>query len=356
MKKFSILENEKQEKLPTKNMRSSNFELLRIICMLLIIAHHFSVHSAFSSNTSIINLALIKFLKIGGKIGVNIYVLISGYFMINSHFKLKKLLKLICETAFYSIIIYLSFCIFKKETLSFSKLWLYTFPVYGKLNWFMTYFILLYIFSPFINKCLKNCSTKEHLSLICILLASQLIIPNHANYSPIIFSELIWFITLYIIAAFIRLHPSDMLDLNIFMGYIAIGSFILIATTTVFCNMSFYSMTNIVCLVCSFSIFCVFKNLKIKNSKFINTISSATLGVYLIHDNRLVRRQLWNKLLQTPKHALSSNFYLYSFVSILLVFVACRIIDLIRKYFVYLCSKIKFKTKNLNNTKELSTH
>lgn len=75
-----------------KKIRMSNFELLRILCMFLIVAHHFSVHSTFSNDISVVNLCLVRALRIGGKLAVNVYVLISGYFMISSKFKLKKLL------------------------------------------------------------------------------------------------------------------------------------------------------------------------------------------------------------------------------------------------------------------------
>ena len=70
--------------------RSSNFELLRIICMVLIVAHHFACHSDFSSTISSLNNAVIKTLIIGGRLGVNVYVLISGYFLINSKFKINR--------------------------------------------------------------------------------------------------------------------------------------------------------------------------------------------------------------------------------------------------------------------------
>lgn len=66
--------------------RKSNLELLRIFAMLLIVAHHFAVHTNFQfpSSFTTINRAWIQFIVIGGKIGVNIFVLISGYFMVNT--------------------------------------------------------------------------------------------------------------------------------------------------------------------------------------------------------------------------------------------------------------------------------
>ena len=96
----------------SKVNRKSNFELLRIIAMILIIAHHFSLHGGFRvvQSKPLINRIWILWLQLGGKIGVNIFVLISGYFLVSSPaFKLKKVLKLWLQLFFYSIVIYAVF-------------------------------------------------------------------------------------------------------------------------------------------------------------------------------------------------------------------------------------------------------
>lgn len=67
----------------------SNFELLRIVSMVLIIAHRYTLHSGFSFDTASISLR--RFLSFGGKIGVNLFVLISGYFLLNSAFRSKRI-------------------------------------------------------------------------------------------------------------------------------------------------------------------------------------------------------------------------------------------------------------------------
>ena len=99
------------EKVEEKNIeRKSNFELLRIIAMFMIIFHHISVHSNFNNLTTT-NLLYLKFIQIGGKIGVNIFVLISGYFLINTErIKINKIFKLWGQMLFYSLLIYIVFC------------------------------------------------------------------------------------------------------------------------------------------------------------------------------------------------------------------------------------------------------
>lgn len=101
--------------------RQSNIELLRIISMILILAHHFSVHGGFNilKTSFTINRLWIQFLQFGGKIGVNIFVIISGYFLITSKgIKISKVLKLWLQLFFYSVSIYTLFVLTGVEVVS----------------------------------------------------------------------------------------------------------------------------------------------------------------------------------------------------------------------------------------------
>ena len=74
-----------------RNQRNSNLEILRIIAMFFIIAHHFAVHGMGNVDfvASNMNNYIIFFSGILGKIGVVLFILISAYFMINSKFTLR---------------------------------------------------------------------------------------------------------------------------------------------------------------------------------------------------------------------------------------------------------------------------
>ena len=178
--------------------RSSNFELLRIVCMLFIILHHFSVHTVLPSEAPEINLIIMKICAIGGKIGVNSYVLISGYFLINSKFKLSKLIKIIAEVVFYSLLIYGILCLTGQVEFSWQGLANQAFPIIKEQYWFMTAYVVTYALSPFINKALKSFSNKEYLVLLALLIAFQWNLPffNLGNY----LGNAGWFITIYAIA------------------------------------------------------------------------------------------------------------------------------------------------------------
>ena len=74
-----------------------------------------------------------------------------------------------------------------------------------------------------------------------------------------------------------------------------------------------------------------FKDLPIKQSKLINTISASTFGVLCIHANSDTMRQwLWKDVVDCVGQYSSEQLVLLSFVSIFCIFFSCIIIDFIR--------------------------
>lgn len=326
-----------EEATQKQNKRQSNFELLRIICMLFIIAHHLSWHSNIPNNISNFNLYFHRSLIILGKIAVNLFVLISGYFMINSKFSFKKVLKLILETTFYSLIIYSLLCIFGLKTFNIKMFIDQVLSIYSQQYWFMSYFIILYILSPFLNKVLKQCSIKEFVVLLSVLLIFQLDI--FGIKSNVSLSLLAWFITLYITAAFLRLHFDDKGK----VGYAWLAFFIsltIIVISTIVFEKNYCGENNILSFIFSIATFYIFKYIEIKHSKIINLIASTTLGVYLIHDNNIINKLIWNKWLNIPYHITTDYYWLFCICVILLVFTISCLIDLIRILIDKLCTQL----------------
>lgn len=103
----------------TVKNRESNFELVRIFAMLMIVAHHLSVHGvqqiSFDSsylsyaNGSFFNQLFTCFLIPGGKIGVALFFMITGFFMCKKENSSAK--KVVIQTAFCSVLTGLLFVI-----------------------------------------------------------------------------------------------------------------------------------------------------------------------------------------------------------------------------------------------------
>lgn len=86
--------------------RESNFELLRIFAMFLIVLSHFVVYGIYpywQQNASTLNhfnnIAALLFFT--GKIGVTLFVFLTGYFSCLQDFKLKKCLDVYLKMLFF---------------------------------------------------------------------------------------------------------------------------------------------------------------------------------------------------------------------------------------------------------------
>lgn len=134
-----------------KKERSSNFELMRIIMMIAIIAHHYVVNSGITSyydySNITPNMIFLQLFGFAGKAMINGFLLITGYFMIKSKFSLEKLIKMYLQIKFYKITIYISLILIGADKFSFTGFIKMIFNiVYGVNIGFTATFLLLYIY------------------------------------------------------------------------------------------------------------------------------------------------------------------------------------------------------------------
>ena len=306
-----------------KKERNSSLELLRIICMLLIITHHFAVHSNFISNeTTVFNAFLINILSSFGKLGSNVFVMITGYFVVESKFKPRRVINVVALTIFYNSLLYVIFSAINSnfKFVNFLKSF---FPIHNEGYWFVTTFVALSLLSPFINKMLHALTHIQHLLLVILLVLMQVYVPKVNSYFTL--SSLAWFITLYVIGAYVRRYPNKIICSPLYMG---ISTAVFCSTLSVWKNAT--NMRDLVCLSASFAIFCLFNSINMKNIKIINLVAKTTFGVYLIHDSKFVRNTLWNKILKCPDYSSSGAFIFYAVVCIFAVFIVCSAIELCR--------------------------
>ena len=125
--------------------KESNIELLKVISIFLIILHHYCIHNSYAGDLNLsninFNLLLTRIFSFG-KFANHIFIIVTGYFMINKNIKYTKIIKLVFEMYFYSILIFLIFKIFNIVPLGDKDLIKSILPIiYG--NWFLVYYIIL---------------------------------------------------------------------------------------------------------------------------------------------------------------------------------------------------------------------
>ena len=82
-------------------------------------------------------------------------------------------------------------------------------------------------------------------------------------------------------------------------------------------KLDYFSINQPYALLLSFSLFMVFKELTIPYSKTINLLGASTFGVYLFHDNNLLRSYMWLDIF----HIAESKYLIpYSLLLMIVVF------------------------------------
>ncbi len=144
-----------------KKSRESNIELLRILLLLFICFWHVIVHGykfAFIKDTGVpLNAEWLDFFASFLCPAVNTFVLISGYFGI--HYSKEGLSRFSFQATLFSVTTTLIIMVL---TGSFAgkSLILSFFPIITQRWWFLTIYILLFIFSPILNNGLNALTTK----------------------------------------------------------------------------------------------------------------------------------------------------------------------------------------------------
>lgn len=331
--------------------RNTSIELLRIISMIMIMFHHFAYHGNFEWNFNEVTLPHLwyDFILMGGKVGVDIFVLISGYFLIENTEKLfqpKKLLKFWGQVVFYSIMTYLLSVMLRLNAFEIKQLIKVCLPITYPGWWFASTYFMLYLIHPFLNKLLHGLSKTEYQYLILMMVLCWSIIPT-ATTQLFESNSLLWFVTLYGIAGYVNLYGGNQKLQS--KHYFSLYFMVLIITYTVSTTflflgtkkeewsthaIDFFEIERLPILLMAITLFMGFVTLKMNYHKWINMIASATFGVYLIHDSSYIRYYLWTNIFKINQYQDSTFLILYSILVVFILYVSCTMIDLIRKKLV----------------------
>ena len=335
--------------------RQSNFEILRVLAMAMIVAMHFMLKGGIavpmSDDGSITN-HLAWIIEAFCIVAANCYVLISGYFLVETQWKLKKLISLVAQVLFYSLLIPLACLLFGIGNVSEWSVYEWIFailPLQMDHYWFATSYVLLFMLVPVLAPGVKQLSKKQLQITIGVLLVYYCVIKS---LSPILLStdnygyDLGWFICLFLIAAYIRLYGIPFFErttksLCIYLiscvgifGISAIAGFICRKTGALKYYMDMpYCYNYFLTLIGSVALFYVFKQMKVKEEGVVTTLlcrmSPYTFGVYLLHEN-LAIRNLWPAWLGVEGVKGRPLFVLQMLFAVVIVFAFGIVIDFVR--------------------------
>ncbi len=301
--------------------RMANLDLLRCVAMMMVVVLHYlgkgnllpDLREDSISGMGILAWLLESFCVVA----VNVYMLISGYFLCTSSFKLSRLLQLWLQIWFYSVAFGMIGALtgVLSET-PFDTHYLLTllFPVTMEHYWFMTAYVFLYLLLPLVGASVKR-MTKQQLQITIVLLLAVFCIAK--SILPVRLEtdrkgyDCLWYLCVFLTAAYARRFGIPFLEKKCRSLLLYVGGSLLIFAGT-FLLREIYLRTgrmellmkvcmeynHLLAFLAAVGLFGAFQGLRIqgRGAKLIRTVAPYTLGVYLLHEN-LGLRYSWQKWL-----------------------------------------------------------
>lgn len=289
-----------------KKNRQSGIELLRIVALLLVIVLHYCevIVPAFKEVGGI-NYHISLGVRSLAACAVDIFLVISGYFMCTSNNRvLGKPLSLILQVCVYNELMYLVEVMFGIYPLSVRHIVSSFIPD----SYYSTLFVVLYLISPYINMIIRNLTHREWNVLIVLVMV---IFSIGSSFSTL-FSEITgspwmgintigaWgsqqgfnivnFILLYVVGAYIRLagvpaYLSTKTKQIILLTFCLLCTYIIAELEEFFplASMRFaWVYDNPIVILTAVCLFLIFKDFSFRSS-VVNYLATFVYPVFLIH-------------------------------------------------------------------------
>lgn len=306
---------------PKKAQRMANLELLRCIAMMMVIVLHYLGKSDLLVDLTENPLGSVGmtawFLESFCIVAVNVYMLISGYFLCMSTYKPGRLIKLYLQVWFYSVgvgVLAIMTGIFPWQDVTVHDLLTFVFPVSMEHYWFITAYVFLYILLPFVGGALRK-MTKAQMqialgTLLAVFCVMKSVLPVRLE-KDLQGYDCLWYLCVFVTAAYLRRFGLPFLQkiknsLLLYVGgcvavfgltmglrqvYLRTGSLDRILSI----GMEYNHVLPFLAAVGLFSLFALLK-VGERAGTFINKIAPYTLGVYLLHEH-IGLRYAWQKWL-----------------------------------------------------------
>ena len=297
--------------MPGKTTRSSNLELLRILCMLLIIGDHLTGQSGIADYTTLPSSFAFCLIGCGSRIACSVYVLIGGWFLCEQPYKTRRPLSLWLSLWLYTVPVTL-LCKLAGLDVSWGALRWAAFPASTRQLWFISDYLLLLLCVPLLNRLLRGLSRPAHRGLLAVLAVPLIVYPTLFGENGAV-SDTAWmFLYEYLLIAYLRRWPDNRLAHLLQHRAAALGLGLGLPLLN---------------LLAALALFYLFKRLDLGCVRWVNALAGTTLGVYILHQVPAFRGFLWNGLLQAEAHHGSVG---YTLLAILAVFLGCAAVDALR--------------------------
>lgn len=294
-----------------KKKRYANYDLLKIMSILLIIMHHYALWTKWEFEPGVhANKLVAQTLLIGGKLGVNLFVMITGYFLVVSKPKWQSLLNTWIQTSVISIVMYSLMVVFQvsENIFSLTTLLKAVFPFFFGSYWFVTSYSLMYVSIPIWNYILNTVPAEKVKNGLLVSFFVLSIYPLFYNDAGMNFAYPVWMMYLYCLGGYFKLRQMSGLTIKVrtywqyLFGLLCVGVGINIGLQFIFAypesmlarllkflgwsEALFYKQnTSPLLLGLAIVIFVLFSKWQVTSNKGIEFLSRGAFGAYLFQSS-----------------------------------------------------------------------
>lgn len=332
-----------------KTVRNYSIDLLKITAMLMVVILHITSHGIHNATITMFSFPywIVVIMNSFSLVAVNCFVLISGYFLSERNTSIGRIVPLWIQVFTYSVGVYVLLCVIPDTNVQFSfrSLIEHSLPLMSNQYWFFKYYVLLLIFSPFLNLTIKSLEKKQytHMLGVCIVLFS--IVPSVNVFGDTFGAasgySLVWFVFLYFLAGYLRKYPPQ--KRSWFRLYVCSSMAILMmricgsAAGGVFQIIANLQQSYNSPLVTAGAVFLFLAatngpaSYGIKSDMMIRKVSGLSFAVYLLHDHGAVSSLLWNNWICLEKYTHSGGtFIVRAICAWVLIFICGILTELVR--------------------------
>lgn len=334
--------------------RMINMEVLRCLAMMMVVVLHYlgkgNLLPELSGTDMKVTGIAAWILEAFCIVAVNVYMMISGYFLCTSSFKLRRLLQLWLQVWTYSVLVGI-LAVFtgwmpaaEVDTHYFLTL---LFPVTMDHYWFMTAYIFLYLLLPFLGACVRRMSKQQMQIALALLLGvfcvMKTVLPVRLETDTKGY-DCLWYLCVFVTAAYLRRFGFRFLERKArAWGVYVAACLAVVAEAFVFrqvylrtgslgliLNIS-YEYNHLFSFLAAVGLFCAFLQVK-AGGRFAGMLAKAapfTLGVYLLHENLGVR-YVWQNWFGASRVTSVGGLLVGTVTAVVCVFVCGILVELVR--------------------------
>ncbi len=282
--------------------RQSNIELLRIFAIMGVIILHYnntSMGGALRFTEGLkVNHTILVILESVAICAVDLFVLISGYFLIGTNRRnMLKPIQLVIQVMVFSELQYLIKALVYRQVISARGIVYAIVPA----NYFVILYVVLYIISPIYNIAIGKLTGQslKKLVAICFLLFSLwptlsdvfntitkyewLGLSTIGMYGSQYGYTIVNFSLMYLIGAFLKLSEGEINISRVMLVFVAVCSVIATALWSRIDTTTAWEYCQPFVVILSVAVFLLFKQIDIGHRKWINSLAESGFTCFLLH-------------------------------------------------------------------------